>query len=147
MEMLLFSYGTTRTVAEGFNLHEKHKWVAEVPGMTWRAPFSFSESSKASHTERTGPPAIPQYLRTKQLLLDKTKQRKTKPLQCFFQYVNLPHILMPGHIWKSILSNFPIRFGFTLFILVDVSFECWVFTDEAGVQQDDVRAQDGFDHL
>lgn len=30
--------------------------------MTWRAPFSFIESSKASHTDRTGPPAMPQYL-------------------------------------------------------------------------------------
>lgn len=32
--------------------------------MTWRAPFSFIESSKASHTDRTGPPAMPQYLPT-----------------------------------------------------------------------------------
>lgn len=51
------------------------------------------------------------------------------------QDVKLPHILMPGHIWKSLLSDIPAR------------FECWVFTDEAGVQQDDIRAQDGFDHL
>lgn len=35
---------------------------AELPGITWSAPFSLSESSKASHTERTGPPSMPQYL-------------------------------------------------------------------------------------
>lgn len=57
-----------------------------------------------------------------------------------FQCVNLPHILMPGHIWESRLVH-------CIFILLDVRFECWVFTDEAGVQQDDIRAQDGFDHL
>lgn len=62
-------------------------WVAGVPGMTRRAQFSSSESSKASHTERTGPPSIPQYLRTKQLHSDKTKQNKTLkfffvPLEC-----------------------------------------------------------------
>lgn len=42
---------------------------------------------------------------------------------------------MPGHVRKSILSTAAIR------------LECWVFTDEAGVKQDDVGAQDGFDHL
>ena len=52
-------------------------WVADVPGMTRRAPFSSSESSKASHTERTGPPSIPQYLRTKQLHLDTDKTKQT----------------------------------------------------------------------
>lgn len=51
--------------------------------MTWRAPFSCTESSKASHTERTGPPAIPQYLWTKQLQWGKTKLSKTKPLSVF----------------------------------------------------------------
>jgi len=51
--------------------------------MTWRAPFSCSESSKASHTERTGPPAIPQYLWTQKLQWEKTNQSKTKPLSVF----------------------------------------------------------------
>lgn len=50
---------------------------------------------------------------------------------------------MPGYIRGSTLLSCIIRFGSPLF-----SFsECWVFTDEPGVQQDDVGAQDGFDHL
>lgn len=60
-------------------------WVADVPGMTRRAPFSSSESSKASHTERTGPPSIPQYLRTKQLHLDTDKTKQT--FKVFFFYL------------------------------------------------------------
>lgn len=51
---------------------------AAVPGMTWRAPFSLCESSKASHTDRTGPPAIPQYLWTAQL--QSVKKNWTKML-------------------------------------------------------------------
>lgn len=55
---------------------------------------------------------------------------------------------MPCHVWKSTLCHLPVSFGYSLFILLDVGwFECRVFADEAGVQQDDVRAQDGFDHL
>ena len=55
---------------------------------------------------------------------------------------------MPGHIWKHIVSFLPIRFASSSFILLDVGcFECWVFADEAGVQQDDVRAQDGLDNF
>lgn len=69
-----------RTVAKGINL----KWEAEVPGMTRRAPFSSSESSKPSHTERTGPPAIPQYLLTKQLQWDKATTKQNKTFQCLF---------------------------------------------------------------
>lgn len=66
-----------RTLAKGINVHE-HKWATKVPGTTWRAPFSFSESSKASHTERTEPPAIPQYLSTTHLQLHKTRWSKRK---------------------------------------------------------------------
>lgn len=133
---------------KGINVQKWHKWTADVPGMTWRAPFSFSESSKASHTERTGPPAIPQYLWTQQLHLDNTNDTK-KNLSVFFHTLDsLPHILMPGHIWKSILSRAAFSFAFSLLIVPGAAgFECWVFADEAGVQQDDVRAQDGSDHV
>lgn len=41
---------------------------------------------------------------------------------------------MPGNIWKPILPIDPI------------GADGWVFTDEAGVQQDDVGAQDGRHH-
>lgn len=60
--------------------------------------------------------------------------------------MQLPHILVPGHVWKSI---FPLRFDLILFThLLDVGgFQNRVFTDETGVQQDDVWAQDGLDHL
>ena len=80
-----------------------------------------------------------------------TKQRKAEKKQyTFFPFrkSDSPHVLVPGHIWKSILSITSIRIGFVLFVVLGVTwFECRVFTDEAGVQQDDVRAQDGLDHL
>lgn len=48
----------TRSLGKVINQQQKH----EVPGMTRRAPFSSVASSKASQTDRTGPPAMPQYL-------------------------------------------------------------------------------------
>lgn len=55
-----------------------------------------------------------------------------------FQDSDLPHILMPGHIWK---------FTLPISSLLGIRFEYRVFTDEARVQQDHIWTQDCFDHL
>lgn len=64
----------------------------------------------------------------------------------FISYLTyyLPHILVPGHIWEPII----IRFALVIFSLLDITwFHCRVFTDKSGVQQNDIRAKDGLDHL
>lgn len=100
------------------------------------------------HRENRATSNTPVPVNTQQLHLHNTNDTK-KNLSVFFHTLNsLPHILMPGHIWKSILSRAAISFAFSLLILLGAAgFECWVFADEAGVQQDDVRAQDGSDHV
>lgn len=56
-----------------------------------------------------------------------------------------PHILVPGHIRKLIVS---IRFALICFALLEFGgFDCRVFTDKSRVQQNDVGSQDGLDHL
>lgn len=52
---------------------------------------------------------------------------------------------MPGHVWKFIFFSVPIALG-NCFLLGWFD-RCWVFADEAGIQQDPIWAQDGCDHL
>lgn len=64
------------------------------------------------------------------------RSREGQPrLPPLLQEVRSPHVLMPGYVWQRFLC------------LAALGSDRWVLADEARVQQEDVWAQDGLDHL
>lgn len=132
-------------MAEGINLQEKKKIVAKGTWDDSKGTVLLQRVIKSEPHRENRPTIDPPIPASKTATVRRNQHKAKQNLTACFQRVNLPHVLMPGHIRKSILSSTPISFGLC-FILLDVRFERRVFTDEAGVKQDDVRAQDGLDH-
>lgn len=129
-----------------------------APGITCRAPLSSSESSRASQTDKTGPPSKPQYLKTHKTRSGNWANSNPQYL-VLLHYITLflLHILMPGHERQAIFLLFHISFllllaaVFWLVVRDDVVVlwltTHWIFADESGVEQDDIGPQDRCDHL